>query len=426
MKPKINFFSSVLLFLALILLFGLCTKNETISLPEFEGALKLHIDLAVVVYENTPATRAIDAGAFKVEIFKKNGSSPVKTFEHASELPESIALAEGEYYVTASYGSAAVPAFDNPCYYGKSETFLVVSKQTSNVSLVCKPSNARVTIVYSDRVISSFNDYYSMVFNTTDTLTFAKGESRAGYFKPGTLHLKSVLSYLSGATTISKTISGNISSAAAGKHYEVHIDTSPDGFDAITISVNESFETILVNLTDDGASVPEEPSGPGNGNLLITEIMCDPDKIPDAEGEWIEIYNNSGTTVNLNGMILRRSTSSTTPHTITSDVILVPGDYAVIGKTTGATNNVDYACEWLNLTNSGLELSIETSDGTVLCCIDFRIEGFDMPPAGKSLQLNPSVTTIDGARLGSNWCAATLAYSTGDFGTPGAVNSACQ
>jgi hypothetical protein len=213
--------------------------------------------------------------------------------------------------------------------------------------------------------------------------------------------LKSVLSYLSGATTISKTISGNISGAAAGKHYEVHIDTSPDGFDAITISVNESFETILVNLTDDGASVPEEPSDPGNGNLLITEIMCDPDKISDAEGEWIEIYNNSGTTVNLNGMILRRSNSSTTPHTITSDVILVPGDYAVIGKTTGATNNVDYACEWLNLTNSGLELSIETSDGTVLCCIDFRIEGFDMPPAGKSLQLNPSVTTIDGARLGS-------------------------
>lgn len=426
MKPKIKIPPPVFIFLVFMLLFCSCAKNEMIPLSEFEGTLKLHIDLAVVVYDHAPSTRAIDAGAFKVEIFKKDGSSPVITFEHASELPESIALAEGEYYVTASYGSSAVPAFDNPCYYGKSETFIVVSKQTSNVSLVCKPSNARITVVYSDRVVNSFSDYYSMVFNSTDTLTFVKGETRAGYFKPGTLHLESVLSYLSGTTTISKKISGNISGAAAGKHYEIHIDTSPDGYDAITISVDESFQTILVNLTDDGASIPEEPTDPGNGNLLITEIMCDPDEVPDAEGEWIEIYNNSGATVNLNGMVLRRSTSAASPHTINSDVILAPGAYAVIGKTAAATNNVGYVCSWLNLTNSGLELSIETSDGTVLCCIDFRVEGFDMPPAGKSLQLNPAVTTIEGARQGANWCAATVAYSTGDFGTPGAVNSVCQ
>ena len=426
MKPKINFPAPVLLFLVLMLLFGSCAKNEMIPLSEFEGTLKLHIDLAIMVYDNAPATRAIDAEEFKVEIFKKSGSSPVMTFEHASELPGSIALAEGEYYVTASYGSNVVPAFDNPCYYGKSETFTVISKQTSDVSLVCKPSNARITVVYSDRVVSSFSDYHSMVFNSTDTLTFVKGETRAGYFKPGTLHLESVLSYLSGATTISKKISGNISGAAAGKHYEIHIDTSPDGFDAITISVNESFETILVNLTDDGASIPEEPSGPGNGNLLITEIMCDPLKISDELGEWFEIYNNSGATVNLNGMVLRRSNSTSNPHTITADVILAPEAYAVIGRTAAATNNVNYVCDWVNLTNSGLELSIETSGGTVLCCIDFRIEGFDMPSAGKSLQLNPAVNTIDGARQGANWCAATVAYSTGDFGTPGAVNSVCQ
>lgn len=425
MKSKINFPASASLFLAIILLLGSCAKNEVIYLPEFEGTLKLRINLAVVVYDNAPATRAIDAGTFKVEIFKKSQSSPVMTFEHASELPDSIALAEGEYYVTASYGSNAVPAFDNACYYGKSETFTVISKQTSTVSLVCTPSNARITVVYSDRVISEFSDYYSIVFNSSDTLTFVKGENRAGYFKPGTLHLESVLSYLSGTTTVSKKISGDISGVEAGKHYEIHVDTSPDGFDAINISVDESFETILVSLTDDGATIPEVPSGPGNGNLLITEIMCDPAALTDAIGEWVEIYNNSGSTVNLKGMVLRRS-STDTPHTIASDVMLAPGAYAVIGKTAAATNHVDYVCDWVNFTNTGLELSIETSDGTILCCIDFTAEGFDMPAAGKALQLNPAITTIEGARLGSNWCAATVAYSTGDFGTPGATNSACE
>jgi hypothetical protein len=264
-----------------------------------------------------------------------------------------------------------------------------------------------------------------MVFNNTDTLNFVKGEARAGYFKPGTLHLESVLSYLYGETSISKTLSGDISNTVAGKHYAIHIDTSPDGFDVMTISVDESFQTIVVNLTDNGASIPEEPVVPGNGNLLITEIMCDPDEVPDADGEWFEIYNNSGEIINLNGMILRRSGTSTS-HTIESDVVLAPENYAVIGKTAGATDHVDYVCAWLSLTNSGNELSIEANNGTVLCCIDFRVEGFNMSPPGKSLQLDPSVTGITAARLGSSWCASTLQYSTGDYGTPGSANSACQ
>lgn len=426
MKTKIKFLLPSFLFWTIMLFFCSCAKNEMISLSdEFNGNLKLHIDLAVLVYDNTPATRAIDAGSFKVEIFKKNGSNPVITFERASELPDLIALAEGEYYVTASYGTNTVPAFENPCYYGESESFMVISGQTSSVNLVCKLNNVRVTVVYSERVMSSFTDYNTMVFNNTDTLNFVKGEARAGYFKPGTLHLKSQLTSTAGEALITKTISGDISNTAAGKYYAIHIDTSPDGYDAISISVDESFQTILVNLTDDGASIPEEPIGPGNGNLLITEVMCDPDALPDASGEWIEIYNNSGEIINLNGMILRRSGTSTL-HTIESDVILAPGNYAVIGKTASATDHVDYVCSWLSLTNSGNELSIEANDGTVLCCIDFRVEGFSIPPAGKSLQLDPSVTDITAAREGSNWCTSTLQYSTGDYGTPGSVNSVCQ
>jgi len=425
MKTKIPFSPPVMLF-CIVLLLASCAKTEMVSLSdEFKGNLKLHVDLAVKVYDDVPFTRTVDPGTFKVQIFKKNNSTAVMTFEHASELPESIALAEGEYHVEASYGAAAVPAFENPCYFGESEPFTIVSGQTSTVSLVCKLSNMRITVVYAERVVNSFTDYQTLVFNSSDTLTFVKDETRAGFFKPGTLHVECQLSCITGGTPVTKKVSGNISNAAAGKHYEVHIDTSPDGFETISVSVDESVQTILVNLTDDGASIPEEPTGPGNGDLLITEIMCDPDETPDAEGEWFELYNNTSETINLNGLVLRRS-SIQTPHSIESDVFVAPGDYAVIGRTATATNNVDYVCSWVNLGNSGLELSIETSDGTVLCCIDFRAEGFDMPPAGKSLQLDPSVTDITGARLGSNWCAATQQYSTGDYGTPGSQNSACQ
>lgn len=425
MKAKIKFLPPVTLFLPVILLFSTCARNEMISLSdEFKGNLKLHVDLAVLVYDHTPGTRALNAGDFKVEIFKKDVSSPVMTFEHASELPDSIALAEGEYYVEASYGTNTEPAFENPCYYGKSEPFIIVSGQTSTVNVICKLNNVRITVVYSEQVISSFSDYSTQVFNNSDTLTFVKGETRAGFFKPGTLHIESYLSYMAGETLVTKTISGDISNAAAGKHYEINIDTSPDGYDAISISVDETVETIIVNLTDDGASIPETPVDPGNGNLLITEIMCDPDELPDTEGEWIEIYNNTGETINLKGLILRRG-STTSSHAIESDVTVASGGYAVIGKTATATDNVDYVCSWLSLTNSGDQLIISSGE-TIICCIDFEAEGFDMPPSGKSLQLDPFVTDITGARLGSNWCTSTLQYSTGDYGTPGLPNSACE
>ena len=121
MKTKLNFLPGAILFLILVLLFSSCAKTEMVSLSdEFEGSLKLHVDLAVSIYDDVPATRAVDAGTFQVQIFKKNGSAPVATFEHASELPDSIALAEGEYYVEACYGTGTEAAFENPCYYGKS------------------------------------------------------------------------------------------------------------------------------------------------------------------------------------------------------------------------------------------------------------------------------------------------------------------
>lgn len=425
MKPKIKIPSLVFLFLAVVLLSNSCAKNEMLPVPDgLKGTLKLQVDLAVLVYDDAPATRAVNAADFKVEILKKSNSDPVATFDRADELPDSIALAEGEYYVAASYGDNTASAFENPCYYGKSEPFTIVSGQTSTVSVVCKLSNVRLTVVYSEGVISKFTDYRTLVCTKTDTLIFTKNETRAGFFKAGGLHLESELTSLAGGVPVIKKIAGDISNAAAGKHYEIHIDTSPDGYDAITVSVDESFSTILVNLTDDGAVIPEVPAGPGNGNLLITEIMCDPDELPDAEGEWIEIYNNTAETVNLKGMALRRSNIQS-PHVIESDVIVAAGGYTVIGKTAAATANVAYVCSWLNLTNTGLELSIETADGTVLCCIDFRIDGFSTPIAGKSLQLSPLITDITGARLGSNWCDATQLYSTGDYGTPGLQNSAC-
>ena len=48
----------------------------------------------------------------------------------------------------------------------------------------------------------------------------------------------------------------------------------------------------------------------GSGDLVISEIMIDPVTVVDFRGEWFEVYNNSGFTVNLNGLTVDSSNNS--------------------------------------------------------------------------------------------------------------------
>ena len=56
------------------------------------------------------------------------------------------------------------------------------------------------------------------------------------------------------------------------------------------------------------------------GDVVICEILPDPSSVTDTYGEWFEVYNNSGTVINLlNWTIADLGTNS---HTITTDLII--------------------------------------------------------------------------------------------------------
>lgn len=428
MKPKINFLFPTILALVISMLPNSCAKNEPVN-DQFKGNLKLSVNLSAVVYDTTYKTKTVSSGNFQVQIFRKDEETPAMTFEHASEMPELIELTEGEYYVTAVSGTNPGVAFESPYYYGESELFTIVDGVISNVTVTCTLANIMVTVVYSDQVIASFDDYHTTVSNTTGNLQFAKGETRPGFFDAGPLSIESVLDYTTEEGQQTKTLTGSLE-VQAGKHYEIHVDTTPEehegnaGFDII---VDDNVETVTVGLTDEGVSVPSEA---GTGELLITEIMYDPKGMNDSDGEWIEVFNNSDEIINLKDLVFKRGSVSSF-HRITADIELNPGDYAVLGKTSSATDNVDYVCSAISLPQKGDELIIKTfgtdgTDGSVICAVDYSAEGFNEVPEGKSLQLDPSVRDVNAARLGSNWCASTQTYSTEDCGTPGLANSTCK
>jgi hypothetical protein len=158
------------------------------------------------------------------------------------------------------------------------------------------------------------------------------------------------------------------------------------------------------------------------GSLVITEIMRDPDSIMDANGEWFEIYNASGITLNLNG--LRFMDDGSNAFTVGRSIVLGPGEYAVFANTSGALGTGSsptfvFSAASMALGNSADELIIMA--GTVE--VD-RVEWTGAFPsvAGRAMSLKPAFTTFTGNDSSSNWCDAGTRFATGDYGTPGAAN----
>jgi len=411
---------------SLCFIFNSCSKKDK---PEqlLKGKLKLNVGVSVVVND---VSNKLKSGCdnFLVKVFNQN-DEVVASYTHASDVPDPMELPEGTYHVVASSAESCQSAiFEDPYYLGTSDDFTITAGQTSTVDITCTLANIMVTVVYTSQVTSSFTDYSTKVSNTGANLVFLKGETRAGYFNSGALHIEATLTYVVGSETKTKTVTGDIANAQVGKHYEIHIDASPSsGSSSLSIALDENADTEIININ--GSSNNPTTGDPVYGDLLITEIMYDPKSISDSYGEWIEVYNNSAKSINLKGLVLRRG-GEVAYHKISSDVNVPAGTYVVLARSDMATNNVSYVYSSLGLTNTGDEVIISTfgtdgSDGTEICSVNYGAAGFITCAAGKSLQLDPTIKDATAAKLGSNWCAATLSYSTGDYGTPGLANSSC-
>ncbi len=162
------------------------------------------------------------------------------------------------------------------------------------------------------------------------------------------------------------------------------------------------------------------------GDIVITEIMQNPDAVYDSDGEWFEIYNNSDHDIDLNGWIIRDL--DTDSHTISSSVIISPGQYLVLGRNADKATNggvdVVYQYSNFNLANGADEIQLLLPDGETE--ID-RVQydgGVNWPdPTGASMYFKGSPDEDND--IGSQWAVSDLPWdgSAGDFGTPNYANT---
>lgn len=406
-----------------------CKKDE-INPNRETGYLKVGIGMSVHVNEvGSKLKSALQTEDFKVIIYKADGTEAM-SFESASEMPDTIELETGDYYVEAHSDNNLPAAFDNPYYRGVSNVFTINNNIQQSVLVNCELANTIVTVVYSDNVVISFSDYTATVSSELGSLVFLKNETRMGYFQTLPLEIVAALTYLSpdGSDAI-KQLSGSIPDPLPNRHYEILVDASLDGGLATFQIQMDSSEVVMEAVEIKDISNTPQNGAIGYGELLITEIMPNPAALSDTEGEWFEIYNHSDRVINLQNLILGRD--DVNRHTIIDSIDLSPGSYIVIERTDLATNADGYTYgSGILLPNTGAVLTIfnegtETGPGAPIFSVDYG--GTDFPNvAGASISLSPDLINAADAVRGASWCSSTSVYSTGDLGTPGAVNDSCQ
>ena len=160
---------------------------------------------------------------------------------------------------------------------------------------------------------------------------------------------------------------------------------------------------------------------PGAGDLVITELMIDPDAAPDNAGEWFELKNVTGGSLDLAGCTI--SDLGADFHVIVGPLVVPAGAFLVLGNNADSGTNggvvLDYLYAGFTLGNSGDEVILDCG-GTQIDQVAYD-GSFDTLGAAKELSVNHTSTALNDAL--TNWCDAVVVFGDGDLGSPGQMNS---
>lgn len=151
--------------------------------------------------------------------------------------------------------------------------------------------------------------------------------------------------------------------------------------------------------------------------LFVTEVHRDPAMVPDALGEFIELYNGGTTPIRLAGWTL--TDLHRDRHIISRDVVIMPGHFLVLGQTTDMDLNggipVDYAWEGFNLANQTDRIVLMDPCGNRVWDVRYPQKGFPKSKKGRSVAL------VEDPRRSETptWRLTRRRHSTGDRISPG-------
>ena len=206
-------------------------------------------------------------------------------------------------------------------------------------------------------------------------------------------------------------------------------ETQPPDCDDSAETIHPGAAEVAADVTDNDCDGLIDEGFWAAGDLVISEIMANPNAVRDTDGEWFELTNVSGRTVLLNGLEL--VSDGEEPHIISAEtaIVIPSGARAVLAINDDPNTNggVDahYGYESLRLSNESDRLVVN-ADGVKLDEVVWD-DGETMPdPSGSSINLDPLYISADSNDESVAWCAADASWGAGtDWGSPGSANGPC-
>lgn len=231
-------FKTILSVLILLAAFS-CTKNQTEGNGQVAFEVSGNDRIADVTKSNvSDYTTLPSAGDFTIVILDASGSQ-VWTGK-ISEWDSTTPLLAGNYTVNASYGDLEDEGFDKPYFYGL-QTFTVKGGETTTVSVNVTLGNTIILVSCSEYFQKYYSDYnFKLTRDGADVVTFAKGEAKAAFIDGYKIKVEGTLTGEVKTYTFSNEYTG-LDEATA---YTLYFDASNVGGSTITVSFNDTVETV--------------------------------------------------------------------------------------------------------------------------------------------------------------------------------------
>ncbi|MEW6555867.1 MAG: lamin tail domain-containing protein [Elusimicrobiota bacterium] len=182
-------------------------------------------------------------------------------------------------------------------------------------------------------------------------------------------------------------------------------------------------------ITTSSATAPVPVYTPSLGDVVINEIMHDaPTALGDTNGEWIELYNNTGNDIHLSGWIINDGNNDIT---IPNGTTIYANSYIVAAESAALFSGAGYGYDLsgvtyfdtnsMSITDTGDTIYLSTAvGGTLISSVTFLSS---WGPASNGITLEK--IDLVGSDNDVNWSSCTLSTSIVDpsWGTPGKVNS---
>lgn len=173
------------------------------------------------------------------------------------------------------------------------------------------------------------------------------------------------------------------------KYYFAIFPYSNSG-DIINYKTDETAPEVDVTTTSGSSAIA--------GNVIITEFMSDPGDVSDSDGEWFELFNTTGSDINMDGWLIESSASEGTEiHSILNngELLIEAYSFLVLGLNDDILTNggvpVSYEYEDIFMSNTFDTLRIVTDAAVLMDFVEWGDGSVWENPTARSLSYHGKV-----------------------------------